>query len=37
VGDNFPKYVLSLDEGFNTSKNGIKWMNLQDFLLWDGY
>ncbi len=33
VTDNFPKYVLSLDKGFETSKSGIKWMNVIDFLL----
>lgn len=32
VGDNFPKYVLSLDE-FDMSRNGIRHMNLRDFLL----
>ncbi len=32
VKDNFPKYVLSLDE-FNMSRNGIKHRNLRDFLL----
>lgn len=37
VNDSFPKFVLSLDEGFNTNQNGIKWMNVQNFLLWDGY
>ena len=35
VKDSFPKYVLSLDNGFETSSNGIKWMNLIDFLLAD--
>jgi len=35
VKDSFPKYVLSLDKGFETSRNGIKWMNLVDFLLSD--
>ncbi|MCF8357993.1 MAG: ATP-binding protein [Prolixibacteraceae bacterium] len=34
LDDNFPKFVLSLDEaGFTTSKNGIKWINLKKFLL----
>ena len=32
VKDNFPKYVLSLDD-FNMSRNGIKHRNLRDFLL----
>ena len=35
VKDSFPKYVLSLDKGFETARNGIKWMNLVDFLLSD--
>jgi len=33
VKDSFPKYVLSLDKGFETSRNGIQWMNIVDFLL----
>ena len=32
VRDNFPKYVVSLDE-FEMSRNGIKHSNLRDFLL----
>lgn len=32
VDDHFPKYVLSLDKGFETSRKGIRWMNIQDFL-----
>ena len=32
IRDNFPKYVVSLDE-FNMSRNGIKHRNIQDFLL----
>jgi len=32
VRDNFPKYVLSLDE-FDMSRNGIKHKNIRDFLL----
>ncbi|HBX53589.1 MAG: hypothetical protein A2275_11860 [Bacteroidetes bacterium RIFOXYA12_FULL_35_11] len=32
IEDFFPKYVLSLDQGFDTDKNGIKWMNIKDFL-----
>lgn len=37
VQDNFPKYVVSLDE-FDMSQNGIKHLNIRDFLLmekWD--
>jgi predicted AAA+ superfamily ATPase len=33
VSDSFPKYVLSLDKGFETTTSGIKWMNIIDFLL----
>ena len=33
VKDSFPKYFLSLDKGFETSRNGIRWMNIVDFLL----
>ena len=29
--DNFPKYVVSLDE-FDMSRNGIKHYNMRDFL-----
>ena len=32
IRDNFPKYVVSLDE-FDMSRNGIKHRNLRDFLL----
>lgn len=32
IRDNFPKYVVSLDE-FDLSRNGIKHMNIRDFLL----
>lgn len=32
VRDNFPKYVVSLDE-FDMSRNGIKHRNIRDFLL----
>ena len=35
IQDNFPKYVLSLDQGFETTRNGIKWRNIIDFLLED--
>lgn len=37
IQDNFPKYVVSLDE-FDMSRNGIKHRNVRDFLLqerWD--
>ena len=34
VGDNWPKYVVSMDE-FNMSRDGIKHMNVRDFLLAD--
>lgn len=33
INDHFPKIVLSMDEGFETSYKGIKWYNLKDFLL----
>jgi len=33
IKDHFPKMVLSLDKGFETSRKGIKWMNIEDFLL----
>lgn len=33
IKDHFPKIVLSMDEGFETSYKGIKWYNLKDFLL----
>ena len=32
VKDNFPKYVLSLDD-YDMSQNGIVHLNLRDFLL----
>ena len=32
IRDNYPKYVVSLDE-FNMSRNGIKHRNIRDFLL----
>lgn len=32
IDDHFPKYVLSLDSGFDTSVKGIRWMNVIDFL-----
>lgn len=33
INDSFPKYVLTLDNGFDTDKNGIKWMNIHKYLL----
>lgn len=33
INDHFPKYVLSLDKGFETSRKGIRWMNIKDFLM----
>lgn len=33
VDDHFPKMVLSLDTGFETSRKGIRWMNVKDFLM----
>lgn len=33
IDDHFPKYVLSLDKGFKTSRKGVQWMNIRDFLL----
>lgn len=32
IRDNFPKYVVSLDE-LDLSRNGIKHRNIRDFLL----
>ncbi|MCL2154007.1 MAG: ATP-binding protein, partial [Oscillospiraceae bacterium] len=32
ISDNYPKYVISLDE-INMSRNGIKHMNIREFLL----
>ena len=34
IKDNYPKYVLSMDE-FDMSRNGIKHMNLIEFLTKD--
>jgi len=32
--DHYPKYVLSLDDyGFSTNQEGVKWMNIKNFLL----
>lgn len=33
IKDNFPKYVISLDEIFGSDRDGIKWMNVKEFLL----
>jgi len=33
INDNFPKYVLSMDNMTIEDKEGIKWMNIIDFLL----
>jgi hypothetical protein len=33
INNHFPKIVLSLDDGFDTSYKGIKWFNLKKFLL----
>ena len=33
IKDNFPKYVVSLDEVFGENRQGVKWMNIRDFLL----
>jgi hypothetical protein len=33
INDHFPKIILSMDEGFETSYKGIKWYNLKDSLL----
>lgn len=33
VSDHFPKYVLSLDNSFDTDRKGIRWKNIKDFLL----
>jgi len=32
ISDNFPKYVISMDE-FDFSRNGIKHLNIKDFLI----
>lgn len=37
IKDSFPKYVLSLDQGFETSRSGIKWRNIVEFLLDDSW
>ena len=33
VADSFPKYVVSLDKGFETTNTCIKWINIIDFFL----
>jgi predicted AAA+ superfamily ATPase len=35
IRDNFPKIVLSLDNFYEGGRDGIKWINLIDFLLTD--
>lgn len=37
VNDHFPKFVLSMDSGFDTNRSGIRWMNIKDFLLLESY
>lgn len=36
IRDNYPKYVLTLDD-FDMSRNGIKHLNIRDFLLTDDH
>lgn len=36
IHDNFPKYVVSLDE-IDMSRNGIKHRNMRDFLLTENW
>lgn len=36
IPDNYPKYVVTMDE-INRSRNGIKHMNMKEFLLFDKY
>ncbi|MDR3285042.1 MAG: ATP-binding protein, partial [Treponema sp.] len=36
IDDNFPKYVVTLDERWSDSIDGIRWLHLADFLLGDG-
>lgn len=36
IQDNYPKYVVTMDE-FNMSRNGIKHINIRDFLLADSW
>ena len=36
VRDNFPKYVVTLDE-FDMSRNGIKHRNIRDFLTMESW
>lgn len=33
IADNYPKFVLSLDEFFSAERNGIRHVNIRDFLL----
>lgn len=36
IPDNYPKYVVSMDE-IDRGRNGIKNVNIRDFLLMDNY
>ena len=36
IDDNYPKYVVSMDE-IDRGRNGIKHVNIRDFLLMDHY
>jgi predicted AAA+ superfamily ATPase len=33
INDHFPKIVLSMDKGFETTKQGVQWQNVEDFLM----
>jgi predicted AAA+ superfamily ATPase len=37
IGDQYPKYVVSLDERWISSVHGIRHVYLPDFLLMEGY
>ncbi|MDR1128820.1 MAG: ATP-binding protein [Treponema sp.] len=37
IGDQFPKYVVSLDERWTSSVEGVRHVYLPDFLLMEGY
>jgi predicted AAA+ superfamily ATPase len=32
IKDNYPKYVVSLDERWTNNREGVRWLNLADFL-----
>lgn len=36
IPDNYPKYVVTMDE-INRGRNGIKHINIRDFLLMEEY